>query len=127
MDLWTIRGCCTIDLPVMACSNPDCGVVVDVQPLRMGFIPKTPCQPNAWFHVQLLKTAANTRLQGLPTTGMAAWVSFGDAFHVALSEALQPRQNITISAFHNCSAQLRLQLHLALIPCFCRMQLCAPR
>ena len=33
MDLWTIHGCCTIELPVMACSNPDCGRVVDVLPV----------------------------------------------------------------------------------------------
>ncbi len=76
MDLWNIHGSRTVELPVMACSNPDCGRAVDVQPVSMGFIPKTPTQPNAWFHVQVLKHAAELRLWGLPTTGMVAWVSF---------------------------------------------------
>jgi hypothetical protein len=84
MDLWTVHGCRTVELPVMACSSPDCGRVMPgrLQPVSMGFIPKTPTQPNAWFHVQLLKTAAELRLEGLSTTGMVAWVSFALLFRL---------------------------------------------
>ena len=82
MDLWTVLGCRTVELPVMACSSPECGRVMVVEPVSMGFIPKTPTQPNAWFHVQILETAAELRLKGLSATGMLAWVSFALLFRL---------------------------------------------